>query len=397
MPGLDDGFKVLAVAVGGKPGVFLIPRPLRRLDLAAVAADVAPGRQRRMGQLQGGFSVANDHGSVHLTRVKGGNIDGNKPCAAVQLLGASGKVGQPGTDGNDQIRRPCNGVCRQIAGDAHAAQIHRMGGAAGALPRLRFRKGDLKGFTEFFQRRTGFGIADAAAADNHGPLACRNGLHQIVQVLPAGSRAADAVDAFFKEIVGEIVALPLRVLGKRHADRPGLSRVCQNPECLRKGGHQLLRAGDSIPEFAHGTQCVVGGDAGAVFLLKLLQYRVWLTHRKGIAGEKQQRNAVDGGAGSGGDHIGRAGADGGGAGDDPPAVVLPGKAGGRVGHALLIPTLINTQVAGVFVQRLPQAHHNSVAEDGEHAVHKFGFYAVQLYILIIQEFHNGLAHSHDAH
>ena len=272
-----------------------------------------------------------------------------------------------------------------------------MGGAAGALPRLRLRKGDLKGFAEFFQRRTGFGIADAAAADNHGPLACRDGLHQIVQILPAGGRATDAVDALFKEIVGEIVAFPLRVLGKRHADRPGLSRVCQNPECLRKGGHQLLRAGDPIPEFAHGAQRVIGGNAGAVFLLKLLQHWVRLTHRKSIAGEQQQRNAVDGGAGSGGDHIGRTGADGGGAGDDLPAVVLPGKAGGRMGHTLLIPALINTQVAGGFIQRLPQAHHNSVAEDGEHAVHKLGFYAVQLYILIIQEFHNGLAHSHDAH
>ena len=36
-----------------------------------------------MGKLKGGFGVANDHGGIHLACVKGGNIEGNKLCAAI--------------------------------------------------------------------------------------------------------------------------------------------------------------------------------------------------------------------------------------------------------------------------------------------------------------------------
>ena len=68
-----------------------------------------------------------------------------------------------------------------------------------------------------------------------------------------------------------------------------------------------------------------------------------------------------------------------------------------MGHALLIAALVNLQPTGILVQRLAKTNHNAVAEDGKYTVHKFCDLSVQFHILIIQEFHNRLAHSHHAH
>ena len=202
---------------------------------------------------------------------------------------------------------------------------------------------------------------------------------------------------FLEEIIGVIVAFALHILGKGHADRAGLRRVGQHTHGLHQSRHQLLGAGDPIPEFTHRAERIVGGDAGAIALLQLLQHRVRLADGEGIAGQQQQGDAVDGGASSSGDHIGGTGADGRGTGDDLASVILPGKTGSHMGHALLVATLVNLQAAGIFFQRLAQAHHDAVAENGEHAIDKLGLHPVQLDILIVQEFYNGLAHSHHTH
>ena len=77
--------------------------------------------------------------------------------------------------------------------------------------------------------------------------------------------------------------------------------------------------------------------------------------------------------------------------------MLTGKASGHMGHTLLIAALVHPERTGILIQRLSQSDHDSVAKDGKHTVNKFCLDTVQLNVLIVQEFYNGLAHSHDAH
>ena len=95
------------------------------------------------------------------------------------------------------------------------------------------------------------------------------------------------MDLLLEEIIGIIIAFAFHILGKSHTYRAGLRRVSQYPHCLLHGGHEMLRTGDPIPELTYRTECIVGGHAGAIALLQLLQYRVRLAHGEGITRQQQ--------------------------------------------------------------------------------------------------------------
>ena len=75
-------------------------------------------------------------------------------------------------------------------------------------------------------------------------------------------------------------------------------------------------------------------------LLDLLQHRVGLAAGVHIARQDQNRDVVGGGGTRCGDHVGRARADRRGDREDLLALRLLGECDGRVGHALLVLSLI---------------------------------------------------------
>ena len=265
-----------------------------------------------------------------------------------------------------------------------------MAGLTGALARLGLAEGDAELLAEALHHLAGAGVAHAAAHDDQGLLGARDDRGDVLQLLLHGHGPGDAVDPLFKEVGGEVVALALHVLGQGDAAGSGLGGVGENPHGADQGGHDLLGPGHPVPVLAHGLEGVVGGDGQGAALLQLLEHRVRLAGGEGVRREDQQGDVVHRGRGAGGDHVGRAGAHGGGAGDDPLAAVLLGEGDGRVAHALLVPALHDPQGAGIGVQGLAQAHGDAVAEDGEEALYKLGLHAVHGNVLVIQEFHDGL-------
>ena len=154
----------------------------------------------------------------------------------------------------------------------------------------------------------------------------------------------------------------------------------------------MLRAVDAVPVFAYGAEGVVGTDAQVVELLDLLQHRVGLAAGIDITGQQQQRDAVSGGGGCGGEHIGRARPDRGRACIDLAAQVLLGKPDGGMGHALFVAALVHHQVAAVLLQGLAEAQHIAMPENSEYPGDELTLYAIDLDVLIIQKLHQGLGH-----
>ena len=81
---------------------------------------------------------------------------------------------------------------------------------------------------------------------------------------------------------------------------------------------------------------VVDGQVTRIRLLELLEHRTGHARREGAGRQQQHRDPVDGGQGRTGQHVGRAGADGGGAGPGLEAVLLARVADGGVHHRLLV-------------------------------------------------------------
>ena len=143
---------------------------------------------------------------------------------------------------------------------------------------------------------------------------------------------------------------------------------------------------------AHALKSICYRAAVVVKKFGLLKHRVRLAAGKGVAGQHQQRNAVGGGAATSGNHIGRARADGGHAGNNGLAIHLLGISHSSQRHILLILALIKFQVMAPLLQRLTHAHHAPVAKNAKDAADELAFYAVTFDILIVQELYQRLGH-----
>lgn len=207
-----------------------------------------------------------------------------------------------------------------------------------------------------------------------------------------GRRPVQIPHALLQEVIGVVERFALHILRHGKADCARLGRVREHTHCVDRRRHELLGAGDAVPIFAHGAERVVGSGLIAARLLNLLEHRVRLAAGKGIARQEQQRDTVGRGRAGGGDHIQRAGADGGGAGNNfAPAVLLCIGHGG-VRHALLVVALVIGEAVAALLERLPDADHAAVAENAEHAVYKFLLPPVEADVLVIEKFHKGLRH-----
>lgn len=123
----------------------------------------------------------------------------------------------------------------------------------------------------------------------------------------------------------------------------------------------------------------------------MLQHRGHIASGKDVAGQEQNRHAIDRRGRRTGDHIGRAGADGGGADQGAQAVGMFGKGRGGMYHRLLVACLIIAEV-GVLVERLSQAGDVAVPKDAKTARKEALFHAVAFAVLVLQKAHDRLCY-----
>lgn len=262
----------------------------------------------------------------------------------------------------------------------------------GALAGLGFAEGDAGGLCEGPELLVGLRVTDAATADQNGPLGLLDDLRRVGQSGLGGGTALQTPDALLEEALGIVIGLALHVLRHGDADGAGVGGVRQHPESGDHGAHQLLRPDDAVPVAADGLEGVVGGDGEVVGLLHLLEHGVRLAAGVHVAGQHQQGDVVGGGGAAGGDHVGRAGAHGGGGHANLLALHLLGEGHGCLGHALLILAVPDLQVLGLLAQGLAQAHHVAVAGDDEYTADEAALFAVHFDILVLKETDQSLRH-----
>ncbi len=344
--------------------------------------------------LQAGAGIGQQLHAIELHGIAGVDIEVEKLHLGVleQPLGRGGEIAVAGTDANDQVGLPGQQVGRQAAGFTDAAHVQWMAGQQRALAGLSLGHRDREALGKGLQGLVGRGVLDPATADQQRLALAPQQRHGVRQHRFGGWPPVDAMHPSGEEAQRVIVGLGLHILGQRQGHRAGLGRVGQHPHRLQRRAHQLLRAVDPVPVFAHRLEGIVGADAQVMELLDLLQHRVRLAAGEHVAGQQQQGNAVGRGGGRGGQHIGRAGAHRSGAGIDLAPQVLLGKPDGGMGHALLVAALVHPQLARVLLQRLADAQHIAVAEDRKDPGNEPALLPVHLDVLVIEEFHQGLGH-----
>ena len=166
-----------------------------------------------------------------------------------------------------------------------------------------------------------------------------------------------------EELGRPVEGLGLHVLAEGERHRAAVGRVGHGGEGAGQRGQELLGAGDAVEVAADRAEGVVGGDGAVAEVLDLLQHRVGRAVGEDVAGDEQDRQAVDVGERGGGDHVERAGADRGGDRHGALAVQRLGVGDGGVGHALLVVAAPGREVVAGGVERLADAGDVAVAED----------------------------------
>lgn len=162
----------------------------------------------------------------------------------------------------------------------------------------------------------------------------------------------------------EIEGFGLHILRQSQGDCPGVGRAGQHPQSFRQRQQNLLRPVDPVPVAADGFEAVVDREILAMRSLQLLEDRGDITSGEDIAGQEQHRQPVDGRAGGGGDHIGRARANGRGADQGLQSVFHFGEGRGGMNHGLLVAGLVVAKVR-ILLQSLTNAGHVAMTKDAE--------------------------------
>ena len=305
-------------------------------------------------------------------------------------FGCGGEVGVSCPHPDDQVRFPREPVGRQAAGHADPSQIERMAPGKRGFARLGLAEGDVEPFGEDPELIVRAGIPHPAPAEEQGPARESHQCRCLEQRIRFRRTALERDDPFLEEGFRIIPGLPFRILGHRDADRAGVGRVGQHPEGIEQGAHQLLRPLDPVEVPADGPEGVVGGDLRGKWMFDLLEHRVRLTAGIGVSGKHKQGDAVRSRRGTGSDHIGRAGSDGGGGCKDLPAVHLSGIRDRGMGHALFILPLIDFQPPALLRKSLPESDGVAMPRKKEQALDKWDFGAAIGEVLVLQKTNQGL-------
>src|SRR5947209_14627416 len=125
--------------------------------------------------------------------------------------------------------------------------------------------------------------------------------------------------------------------------------------------------------------------------LELLEYGRHIAARENVAGQQQDRYAVDGSRGGPGNHVGCSGADGGRTGEGGQAVSGLGETGGDVNGRLFIAAKVVAEIR-VLLQRLRQPGYVAMPENAPCAAEKAMFAPVPGNILVLEKAHQSLSH-----
>ena len=127
---------------------------------------------------------------------------------------------------------------------------------------------------------------------------------------------------------------------------------------------------NSIPITSDGAESVVDGRARIAEIFHLLQHRIGQAINKSVADQKQNRQAVGVGERGGGDHIRGAGPDRTRGDENLPPSFRLGESRRREPHPLLVLAAPSRQLIARGLQRLAQASHIAMPENGESAGEK---------------------------
>ncbi len=213
----------------------------------------------------------------------------------------------------------------------------------------------------------------------------------LLQHIAVGAVAQDVPDPPAEELDRVVVGFGLHILRQRERHCAGLAGAGEHAQGLGQGGEQLVGPVDAVPVLADRLEAVVDREILALGRLDLLQHRRHIAAGEDVAGQQQHRQAVDGGRGRAGDHIGGARPDGTEAGKGLQAILDFRIGSGGMDRPLLVAHLVIAEI-GVLQQRLAHAGHAAVAKDAKAAGKEGRLHAVVLDVLILEEFDECLRH-----
>ena len=390
---LDDRLEIGTFADNAAKALqFIVPLLLCFLNFRGVCGMIACFPQKDAQRLHRLPGIAHSLDGIKLICMEAADIDGRKRyiLIAEQPLGAGGEVCHAGADSDYAVRFLCDLVGRGGSGNTDAAQAVRMAGPQGALSSLRFTERKAELFTELLNLFARLGIAHAAADDDDRLFGSLDDFSDIFQFLFHRHRPGDPVYPLYEEAFRIVIRFSFHILRKGNRHRAGLSRVSQHAHRIDQRAHQLLGTLNPVPILADRLERIVRRNCKGVALLNLLQHRVRLSGRIGIRREYQQRNVVDRRGTAGGDHVGRAGADRGCAGDDLLPVILLRIRDCAVAHALFVSSLHHLDASGIRVKRFAESDRDSMAKQCEECLHELCFFSVSRHILLIQKLYDRL-------
>ncbi len=221
---------------------------------------------------------------------------------------------------------------------------------------------------KFDQLALGVGIEDAAAADHEWLLRLLKQRCGFVDLARVGRNAAQPMHALVEEARRIVVSLGLHVLAEGERHRPAFGGIGQDRDRSIERRHDLLGPRDAIEIARHGLKAVIGAHRSVGEILDLLQNRIGPAAGEHVARDQEHGEPVDMRDRGGGDHVGRARADRGGAGHHPPAPRGLGEGDRGMRHRLLVMGAIGRQRVARAIERLAHAGHVAMAEDREHAL-----------------------------
>ena len=140
-----------------------------------------------------------------------------------------------------------------------------------------------------------------------------------------------------------VIGLGLHVLAEGERHRPAFGRIGQDRDRPVERRHDLLGPRDAVEIARHRAEAVIGAHRSVAEVLDLLQNRIGPAVGEHVAGDQQHRQPIDMRDRGGGDHVGRARADRGGAGHHPLAPRGLGEGDRGMRHRLLVVGAIGRQ------------------------------------------------------
>ena len=213
-------------------------------------------------------------------------------------------------------------------------------------------------------------IMHAAAANDKRALRLPQGVRRRRERIAVGARAQNAMHPRAQKRQRAIERFGLRVLRQRQHGRAAIRRIEHRRHGLRQRRKQLMGIHNAIPITSDGAESVVDGRARIAEIFHLLQHRIGQAINKSVADQKQNRQAVGMGERGGGDHIRGAGADRTRGDENLPPSFRFGESRRGEPHPLLVLAAPSRQLIARGLQRLAQASHIAMPENGESAGEK---------------------------